>query len=111
VATHHEALRTASLEEEAVVVHEEECAALRLRAGRVDEAVLCVVDPVEWDQVPWDEELLPQDTTTSIRVLTVRALRHASSRLTVRVTGACLLSLLCQLDRLLRWTRVLELRQ
>ena len=108
VATHHEALPTASLEEEDEAVHEVECVVLHLQVGKVDEVVPCAVDPVEWVLVPWDEVLLPQDTTTSIRVLTVRVLRHASNLRMVRATGVCLPSLLCRSDKLSRWTPVLE---
>lgn len=110
VAIRHEALHTVFPEEEDEAVHEAECAVLHLQAGKVDEAVLCVVDPAEWALVLWAVVLLPQDTTTSTRVLTVRVLRRASSRLTVRAIEERLLSLRCQLDKLSRWIRVLEHR-
>lgn len=109
-ATPLEALLTACPEEEGSALHEEECAVLHHLVGRVDEAVPCVAGPAEWALVPWDEVLLPQDTTTTIRVPMVRVLRHTSSHLTVRVTGMHPHSLLWQLDKLLRWILVLEHR-
>jgi hypothetical protein len=95
----------ASLEEEGLALHGEECVVLHHRAGKVGAAGPCVVDPVEWALVPWDEALLPQDTTT-----TTRALRLASSHLTARATGAHPHSVLWQLAKLLRWTLALEHR-
>lgn len=105
-AIRREALHTASLEEEDSALRVVECVALRHRVGRVDEEAPCVVDLVAWALALRDEVLLPQATTTTTRVLTVRALRHASSHPMVRATGTCHHSLLWQSDKLLRWMLV-----
>lgn len=76
------------LEEEGSADREEACVVPLHRAGKEDEADLCVADLVEWALVLWDEVLLLQATTTSAKVRIAKVLRRGSSRRTVRVTGA-----------------------
>lgn len=112
VAIRHGALHTVSLEEVDSAVHEAECVVLHHQVGRVDEvdeALPCVVAPVEWALALWDEALLPRVTTTTARGHMVKVLSHASNRPTA--TEMRHHNLLWQLDKLSRWTLVLGHRQ
>jgi hypothetical protein len=94
VDIHHEVRPTVCLEEEASADREGACVVPLHQAGKEDEVDLCVAVLVEWALVLWDEVLLLQATTISVKVLMAKALRRGSSRRTVRVIGAYLHRLL-----------------
>jgi hypothetical protein len=75
------------LEEEDSPVLEVACVVLRRQVGKADEADLCAADPVAWVQVQEGEVLLLRATTTTTKLLTVKALRRVTNHRMARATG------------------------